>query len=873
MTTTVVLTYIATKFIDQFISEEGYGRAKRLFFPKRKYIQQLSKIIHETIDEYEKNNPAPIEGNKFPFYQAQVLFVELSSYILFKSKNSYVNVLREFEKNSNVIPPSRKELQSFYKIFNEKVKNDPKLAKLHFDENYKSEIFEISGKLDTISKKVGKVDKKVEAIKKFTDGELAKQITLKQTISALNAQVQRQLKKQLNTTKYLPNTFIETGNHKDHLRYLCDPLFYINKCFHEIAILDFRLLNKQLIKEGQSEFVLDWDKKSESLKNIDISNCTATLSHWINDLSNKKKEIKDLITKNRSLTSTFEYKFTDRIEDLNYFISKISLITETAGQGKTNFICDFVDNFLSKRDIPTVFLTGSEINESNIRKGILHSIFPDKDSIEFAEFLEIIKKYCLDNKVYFIIIIDGINENRDTNVLSKTLEQFLGEIIEHEFIRVVLTCRTDYFEHNFNNIVVSSFKDEIVQTNSLLQRRVDDEIKEKLLATYFHHFNIKYKTMSRDANEKLVSNFLLLRIFSETYQNENFDFIDDIYKEELFENYFNLKTNEINSRYSGQSTSSQINSFDIKEFLSKVIQYMIETKQYVNIPLDKVLVLKDDKELYIKFLDENILIKRDPVQDEIFGLSEVVNFTFDEFRDFLISKYLIKVTYKQSRSKFIDFLNDQLNENTPILEGCSTFLFFVSRRNESEDLTGIIKEQPWYDHVFTRNIFKVKDENISEDDIEVLKSQLIARNAYSNTIIWSLIKRYDTEFYNNLNINTLIDLLITLNDNDFHDVFNSSFHRTENRFGHLDQKHIIESFEPILADNNFHEKPRYHGLFEILIYMFDSGYGWLASRTYERYAFKYPEQAVIQLNRARNAKNEGLKFEIQKFADEYDFSL
>ena len=76
----ISLGIIAHIFIDQFIAEEGYGRLKKLFFPAKKYKNQLIKIIYKTIEEFESVNPITNSGNKFPFYHSQILFDELNKF-------------------------------------------------------------------------------------------------------------------------------------------------------------------------------------------------------------------------------------------------------------------------------------------------------------------------------------------------------------------------------------------------------------------------------------------------------------------------------------------------------------------------------------------------------------------------------------------------------------------------------------------------------------------------------------------------------------------------------------------------------------------------------------------------------------------------
>lgn len=77
-----VATYVATKLVDQFISEEGYGWFKKTLFPTKKYVDQLYQLIEETAIEFEKRYP--VETNKVPFYQSKPLFETLNEYIFFK---------------------------------------------------------------------------------------------------------------------------------------------------------------------------------------------------------------------------------------------------------------------------------------------------------------------------------------------------------------------------------------------------------------------------------------------------------------------------------------------------------------------------------------------------------------------------------------------------------------------------------------------------------------------------------------------------------------------------------------------------------------------------------------------------------------------
>ena len=694
-------------------------------------------------------------------------------------------------------------------------------------------------------------------------------------VNLLNKQVARQLKKQINSCKYLQNTFIETGEQKDNLRYLTDSVFYSNKCFEEISIMDFRLLNKYLTKENQSEFNLDFKKFQLKVEEMTVSNSLETISELHTHAVNKKEEIINIqISSNEK--SKFEYKFRDRIEDLAFLKARVALITENAGQGKTNFLCDFSENFLLKRQIPTLFLTGTEINAADLRFSILQKVFPNSIENTFEEFLEKLKLLCYKQKKFFVLIIDGINENINAKLLSHTLETFIAEILEYDFIKVVISCRTEYYQQNFLNLEKSSFSQDIKKISTLLSHRPDDDVKEKLFDIYFHHFNISHHSITDKAYNQLVDNFLLLRIFCEAYKNQNLAFIDNIYKEELFEKYYSLKSEEINKRLIENDEFKIQGTFDIKNFISSVVKFMIESKTYVNVPLDKIIEDPKDRDMYIRFLDENILVKRDIQTDNkgLFTNSEVVNFTFDEFRDFMISRYLVEVTYPESPKTFIEFIESEITEKSPLLEGCSTFLFFISRRVTDSSLNVIIASQSWFERVFSKSIFSLKDSHVTEADKLKLKEYLKSDLVFNDSIIFNLIRRYNIEHYKILNIDLLFDLLRELNEELYNKCFISKFENSKwGQYSKISQGNLIDQLNDILVKKEFIETSPYHKLFELLIYMFTNQENWKIQSLYEKYYFKHSEIGKIQLRKALESNNDNLIGELNLFIEEYEISL
>jgi hypothetical protein len=879
--TLTIITYVSLKCVDQFIKEEGYGRLKKLFFPETKYKNQLVKIICNSIDEFEKQHPYDNSNGMFPFYHSQIFFEHLTLYILFK-KGTLDEIKGDFNNFPQIIQPSQKDLEDFYSLFTEKINADKVLNKLFINENYKSQIFDISKAIEEVKELMASVKQDTSSIKTSVDALIAeidsKKLTPGKISKALKAQVNRQLQKQINSGKYLQNTFIETGQQKDNLRYLCDSIFYSEKCFYESSILDFRYFNNLLANEQHHpQFNYDFILLKPDVGEMTISDCTQIISTWHNYLITKRQDVVSINTKIDSYKkSTFEYKFRDRIDDLEFLSARVALITETAGQGKTNFLCDFSENFLLKREIPSAFLTGAEVNANDLRQSLLQRIFPDSPNYTFEEFLTSLKSLCYEQGKFFVLVIDGINENYNSKLLSQNLENFISELLEHDFVKIVLSCRTEYYEQNFSNLEASSFAKETKKISSLLRQRPDDDLKKKLLHIYFHYFNIKYHGISNKAHDQLVENFLLLRIFCEAYQNQKLESLENIYKEELFEKYYKIKSDEINKRLKNNDEFKVSGNFDIKNFIQSIVEFMITEKTYVNVPLDKIIANPSDREMYVRFLDENILVKRDIQTDDngIFTSCEVVNFTFDEFRDFLISRYLVEVLYKKSVEEFVSIIENQVNEKSSLLEGCSTFLFYISRRGLDKPLHEILMKQPWFEAVFSKCIFSLKDSQVTDADKKVLKDKLLKNEGYSYSIIWNLVTRYNTIYYKNLSIEFLFELLRELDQEQYLNCFVSKF--GTDRWGNsrlIDQEQLVNQIDDILEEREANEVSYCAKLFELLIYMFTNKNPWDIQTIYEKYYFRHTEQGKIHLKKALESKNEKLTRAIKQFINSYEISL
>lgn len=673
---------------------------------------------------------------------------------------------------------------------------------------------------------------------------------------ALKNQVYNQLEKQITTEKYIPQTFIETNELKDNLRCFISPCMFYPKLFNETLNLNFNHLNRINKINNRQLFEFDFTKYLINEKDLSISTIFNITREAITYLNLKHEELEKQST---NLSYAFKRKIESKRKSFEFFNYKALMFIDNAGQGKTNLLCDLIENVTTKREIPTIFLSGYDIDANNISESISRRIFPN-DNFSLNEILE-----ALENKIgreHLIIVIDGINENPNPSLFSQNLESFIQSLIGNEFVKIILTCRTEYFKNNFENLISSSYHKEIKLIDGL-NSRLNKQQKERLLYTYFHFFDIKIDSISEEIEKQLSNNFLLLRIFAEVNKEKHLPSVNHIYKSNLFIEYYKLKVIQINRRIVDNDDFKVKGKFDIRNFIENIASYMIEHHVFHNIPINEIVSNDNNREIYIRFLDENIILKKDlpQTEDSIFSDGEVINFTYDEFRDFIISDYLLNNTFKGSKEKFKEFISKNLVKASPILEGCSIFLYSLSRKINNEEIKAFISGQEWYNSAFLSVIFSTPDSEITDIDRNQLKLIFASDQTVSEKIILELAyHRYDNSKYQNLNITNLFEIFDELSKEEFEKFALSTYRGYRNSI-----KNFVEQLEKFLEDFD----AAYHPLFKYLLYFISEDYS--VKRLYYRYYSSYLSKQ--HLRDLLNVKNENIVINVSKFIKDYDIQL
>ncbi|EHP48117.1 NACHT domain-containing protein [Odoribacter laneus] len=854
--TTAVVIYLADLVFSYYLNEEVL--TKKLwhkFFPPKTFKKELYKIIGQTIEEYEKGHPYHKDGNKYPFYHSQIAISTLSKYILFNDgKNSVFNK-NIFKENPNIIEPSKEEIECFYTLFVTKVRDNLLLKKLYVEENYKNRIYEIYGKLNIIEEKIDNIYNKLNK----------SELTPNKIITKLREQVVYQLSKQKNSGKYIPETFIETDSLKDQVRYFIAPTIFFQKLVDETKRLNFDTINRKYqLHQKEISFEFNTNILDININAIPFTEFEKNIRNTIEYLKNKYEELYGLRTNSSHYSSR---KIEKKIIDFEYIISKILLLTTDAGQGKTNFLCDICENVLLKRDIPAVFLTGYEINAENIYETITNRLFPGTNYC-FEEIMSTINSFCENKGTNFIFLIDGLNENSKPRTFSQNIEIFISEVLKYDRVKIILTCRTEYFKNNFSALLNATFKDKIVQIKSL-NTYLEENRKKYMYDVYCKYFDVTIEHINEEIYEQLVDNFLLLRIFTEVYQHRKLTVLSHICKEKLFKEYYNIKSQEINKRLNDKGEYNILGNIDIRRFLKSIIEYMIENKVYENIPLDTILE-KDiqNKDMYLRFLDENILVRKDlEEQTGIISIKEYINFTFDEFRDFLLTDYLVNEFYDASKEDFFSFIDCNINKDSRIKEGCSKFLFSMEREKDDEELSLFIKNQDWYKEIFPYQVFEIEDEDIIEDDKILLKKLFLSTRECAEYIWHELAyRRWNDRKYPNLNIILLFEIFNNLTDKQFNEYIYFYFNSSHNK---KELNNLIDKLYEFMKEKDFEIECSLHNLYQYVLYL--TPISSKARKLYDYYWSKH--RNIKHLKYLLLCKSDRLLQEIHKFMEHHEIQL
>lgn len=625
-----------------------------------------------------------------------------------------------------------------------------------------------------------------------------------------------QIQKNINSGKYLPNTFLEKRNLKEHLRFFAEPYLFSSYIADKIYRFNFHRLNRGKKIWNKPRFNFNAKQFQIDSSASSFSKLYESVLRLKDYLANKTDELYNGSNKSY-LTSS---KCRRRLEDLSFLTSQICLLTGNAGQGKTNFICDFVQNVLLKRHIPFIYVNGYEIDSADIERTLVKAICPTLD-ISFEKLMEQLTLYSSSKRKPIIFVIDGLNENPHPDDFCRMLVAFLKRLLAYDFCKVIMTCRSEYLEENFQELTETFEKKMMVEKD--IYHHLNEEDIDTLLERYFRYFNIT-ADLGEAVKSTLTNNLLLLRIFCEANKNRRLGRVSHINRDELFTVYYDTMLIRVADAPDWEGRRD-FRRRKIKGFFTIILKRMIETDKFFNVSLDDLMegMNQEDESMLLRFLDENILLRKDLAKDkEKTENEEVVNFTYDAFRDYMLAHYILNTlrdNFEQQKTLIKKFADD----GHQLKEGIIPYLFVHAKNTASEALWNFLKGCPWYVSAFESYVWETDESKVSDEDVGLLL-QLLNENPYTiarNLLYWG---RWNTEEHPKLNIKILLEYVSKLEDGVLEKWVEKVCCSTNRKYywgheGQTERERFIEMVRSLLGNSQFFEYKDSELVFEFYAYV------------------------------------------------------
>lgn len=586
---------------------------------------------------------------------------------------------------------------------------------------------------------------------------------------------QQKIENEKLTKKYIPSVFVETSETKEEMRYFANPMFFYRKIDDDLRRIDLAHFN-ELLGMAKIEPVAD---NLSAITTLEAPNSLLELRERLAQQSTALEAIQERVSPfswdgDRAERFAPSDYLTDYWKVFRYNIqsngsgvfsslekvskkigiaqAKIFLVTGMAGQGKTNFICDLIENQFRAFEVPTIFIPARSLNDypgpDRILSYITNNRFaPDVSNLhDLFTLLNSVTEEC---QKPFVIAIDGINEVGALDGFVAELRVFLEALCQYDFVKIVITCRNEFFDHKFAGVFEPQFSDYLYRVKDL-RREMSDGNKSRLLSAYLRHFQIKAR-LSDLATGFLENDLILLRIFSEIHEGKNIGYVPDIYKGDIFEQYLIMKVNE----FPTSSRQKVLNS------LYKICSRMLGDENFTQISVEGF----DDSERQIveRLIGEDIFLRREVPSTGLASLGiENISFIHDELRDFLLAYYTV-VELAASHPLEVDRIFEKI-PNWPIYEGFFRYAYVLARKQNNDTVLAACEASEDFKNHYLNNLSLLSADIQTPEDVELVEAVLQDGTAEHNLrhVAWYLFgKREDSD---HLNIRILLDHVSRLDD-------------------------------------------------------------------------------------------------------------
>lgn len=642
-----VTYYVATKFVDQFISQEGYGWFRKKLFPKQRYVDRLVQLIQETAAEFEVEYP--IQSDKVPFYHSQLLFDVLNEYVFFERLPDKAELLSNFSGHPSILPPTQNQLEHFYTILTFKINNCKILKSLHIEETYKERIFNISNELIQIKLVLRSIDDKLTF--HLSDDWLNEKS--RQAIVDLGGRYTPELNVKLEIAKIFDglgrannfaetfysyiDSFLVTGNKLHKCDVISSQLSEIARSLSEIKNL-YHEINFSKLNEIPSNKFIDYVSKckvaideAESIlwKLREKAEQGDKTKYYSNEYSSTLRELRKFYyTCNELLT--FVNSITVKLAN-NPFL----LLEGKAGVGKSHLLADVITTRIAL-GYPSLFILGQQLTSDESPWSQIFKKLQIK--ITSCEFLEKLNLYGQKTGKRVLIFIDAINEGNGNNFWDDNINSFVDEIKRFEWLGLVMSVRTTY-----RSVTIS--RENVERNNFEIYEHIGfQNVELEAVSLFYDYYNIE-RPSSPNLNPEF-KNPLFLKLLCEGIKKNGLTKVPVGFNG--ISNILNFLVEGVNKSLASPRKYAFDPSFSlVKDALNEIIKFKLEIGSNSISLKDAHSVVQSvvndyiaDKNFLSALIDEGLLTKG-IVRNDDNSTKEVVYVAFERFDDHLTVKFLL----------------------------------------------------------------------------------------------------------------------------------------------------------------------------------------------------------------------------------------
>ncbi|MBY5651781.1 SMEK domain-containing protein [Rhizobium leguminosarum] len=635
---------------------------------------------------------------------------------------------------------------------------------------------------DIVSRLKGLVTPRLERIEAY----LASEFTRRDQHLQFRAQLdkflefsQSKIDVEKRSKKYIPNIFVETHKIKEEVRLFTHPLFFFRKVQDALKRVRYSDLNFLLTLGKEPEISLEINSEAVSAAPATF----AELWPWLIEVDSAiEKELgkigplswnyeeyggKYAPTKGdatswsivrfriESIATGLTWLLQDARSLIRLMRNKIFLITSMAGQGKTNFVCDLVDRQFRAFELPCIFIPARELNSYQPRQRLLGFISNNRYAPSFSsihQYLGFFNEVAGEFGKPFLVVIDGINEVNALDEFNDELKDFCSAVCQYDLIKVVITCRSEFFDEKYSSLLDEPFSDQVHRVMDL-RAKMTDASKRRLLRSYLDHFQVTGR-LSGAAKAFLQNDLLLLRIFSESHEGQDVGYLSDIYKGDLFEEFLRRKIEVFPERLKAKAFPTLI----------KIVSSMLEADDFSTISVRNF--SDDEKDVVLRLVADDVILRQEITPAGLSSLGElVISFTYDELRDFVIAYSFIQdAGSAETMNRSLSNLSGR-----PVFEGVYRYTYLLARKLGMKAAIEACEGSDDFVNHYALNVHLVPPNVQNLQDVERLNA-ILAETAFPDRVRRAaafLIRRANLAEL--LNINILIEHLNGLDTADHND--------------------------------------------------------------------------------------------------------